>query len=165
MIFTQRGRPISKNLFILEGFRIISVDSSVQVGSFLVYHCGNLATGAWIQEGCTLQPAGTEANRHQPPFFWKASAPYRAPRSVASHLMPDARAAPTTKQAADRTTSQSEKIPRSKYKQTGPPGRLHAAIQWRQKFEGEGPCVTGSMRCGWQRPQCLARAMSSSHRL
>lgn len=90
MIFTQLRRPISKNVFILDDFRITSEDSSLQVGNFLVYHSGNLAAGAWIQEGRTLQPAGTEANRHQPPFFWKAFAPHRAPGIVASHLMPDA---------------------------------------------------------------------------
>lgn len=68
MTFAHLRRPISKNVFILDDFRITSEDSSVQVGNFLVDHSGNLAAGVWIQEG-TLQPAGTEANLHQPPFF------------------------------------------------------------------------------------------------
>lgn len=60
----------------------------------------------WQQEGHILQP-GTVANRHEPLFFWQASALQRATRSVASNLLPSARTARASEWVAGRARSQS----------------------------------------------------------
>lgn len=148
---TQLRHHIIQNVFILDDFRInmqvlfgasgqFLTLSFQQLGSRRATFCSLLAR--W-QIGISLY--SSDRLQH-------CRGPHEASR-VIWRQAPALHALPSGLQV-ERDHSL-EWLVRSKYEQTGAPGEAHATVQWRQKFEGEGR-VSGCMRCGSQRPQCLA---------